>query len=57
MIAYFPMVVSTLIYQRFTTGGLDESRSIAFIMLIVCLAVFLAFRMVSHRWGRAHDRT
>ena len=43
MIAYFPMVVSTLIYHRFTTGGLEESRSIAFIMLVVCLLVFLAF--------------
>jgi molybdate/tungstate transport system permease protein len=57
MIAYFPMVVSTLIYHRFTTGGLEESRSIAFIMLIICLAVFLAFRLVSHQWGRNHDRT
>jgi molybdate/tungstate transport system permease protein len=57
MIAYFPMVVSTLIYQRFTTGGLEESRSIAFIMLVICLVVFLAFRMISHQWGRNHDRT
>jgi molybdate/tungstate transport system permease protein len=57
MIAYFPMVVSTLIYNRFTTGGLEESRSIAFIMLMICLAVFLVFRILSHRWGRSHDRT
>jgi molybdate/tungstate transport system permease protein len=57
MIAYFPMVVSTLIYHRFTTGGLEESRSIAFIMLVICLIVFLAFRLVSHQWGRNHDRT
>lgn len=57
MIAYFPMVVSTLIYLRFTTGGLEESRSIAFIMLIICLAVFLAFRLISQQWGRNHDRT
>lgn len=57
MIAYFPMVVSTLIYTRFTTGGLLESRSIAFIMLVICLGVFLAFRLVSRQWGRNHDRT
>lgn len=57
MIAYFPMVVSTLIYNRFTTGGLAESRSIAFIMLVICLVVFLAFRLVSRQWGRNHDRT
>jgi molybdate/tungstate transport system permease protein len=57
MIAYFPMVVSTLIYNRFITGGLAESRSIAFIMLVICLVVFLTFRLVSHEWGRNHDRT
>jgi molybdate/tungstate transport system permease protein len=57
MIAYFPMVVSTLIYHRFTTGGLAESRSIAFIMLVVCLLVFLVFRLVARRRGREHDRT
>jgi len=57
MIAYFPMVVSTLIYHRFTTGGLAESRSIAFIMLVACLLVFLCFRLVSHGWGKRHDRT
>jgi molybdate/tungstate transport system permease protein len=56
MIAYFPMVVSTLIYQQFTTGGLEESRSVAFIMLVVCLVVFLAFRLIYQRWGRNHDR-
>jgi molybdate/tungstate transport system permease protein len=57
MIAYFPMVVSTLIYHRFTTGGLAESRSIAFIMLVACLLVFLVFRRVSRGWGGRHDRT
>ena len=57
MIAYFPMVVSTLIYHRFTTGGLAESRSIAFIMLVACLLVFLVFRLVSRGWGGRHDRT
>ena len=57
MIAYFPMVVSTLIYHRFTTGGLAESRSIAFIMLLICLAVFLIFRSVSRGWGRIDDRS
>ena len=57
MIAYFPMVVSTLIYHRFTTGGLSESRSIAFIMLVACLIVFLVFRLISHGWGKRHDRT
>ncbi len=52
MIAYFPMVVSTLIYQRFTTGGLAESRSVAFIMILICIAVFIIFRWVTRTAGR-----
>jgi molybdate/tungstate transport system permease protein len=57
MIAYFPMVVSTLIYQRFTTGGLAESRSVAFIMIIICIAVFVVFRWLTRKVGRYdHDR-
>jgi molybdate/tungstate transport system permease protein len=57
MIAYFPMVVSTLIYQRFTTGGLAESRSVAFIMIIICIAVFVVFRWLTRTVGRYdHDR-
>ncbi len=57
MIAYFPMVVSTLIYQRFTTGGLAESRSVAFIMILICIAVFIVFRWITRMAGRHdHDR-
>jgi molybdate/tungstate transport system permease protein len=57
MIAYFPIVVSTLIYQRFTTGGLAESRSVAFIMILICIAVFVAFRWLTRTVGRHdHDR-
>jgi molybdate/tungstate transport system permease protein len=57
MIAYFPIVVSTLIYQRFTTGGLAESRSVAFIMILICIAVFVVFRWITRTVGRHdHDR-
>jgi molybdate/tungstate transport system permease protein len=57
MIAYFPVVVSTLIYQRFTTGGLAESRSVAFIMILICIAVFMVFRWITRIAGRNdHDR-
>jgi len=57
MIAYFPMVVSTLIYQRFTTGGLAESRSVAFIMILICIGVFIVFRWITRAAGRHdHDR-
>jgi len=55
MIAYFPMVVSTLIYQRFATGGIAESRSVAFIMLVLCLILFVAIRWLMKHLGRYDD--
>jgi molybdate/tungstate transport system permease protein len=56
MVAYFPMVISTLIYQRFSTGGLAESRSVAFIMVAVSFLIFLMVRWAAGKRGRAHDR-
>lgn len=55
MIAYFPMVVSSLIYQRFATGGITESRSVAFIMLVLCLCLFIGIRLITKRLGRYND--
>jgi molybdate/tungstate transport system permease protein len=56
MIAYFPMVISTLIYQRFSTGGLAESRSVAFIMVGVAFLLFLLVRKVTGTARRERDR-
>ncbi len=56
MIAYFPMVISALIYQRFSIGGIDESRSIAFMMIIICIVVFYAIRYLVQRRGVPDDR-
>lgn len=55
MIAYFPMVVSTLIYQRFATGGIAESRSVAFLMLALCLVLFIGIRWLMKHVGRYDD--
>jgi molybdate/tungstate transport system permease protein len=57
MIAYFPEVISALMYQRFSTGGIAESRSIAFIMIVVCLVVFFALRSITRTRGVNDDRT
>ncbi len=56
MIAYYPMVISTLIYYRFTTGGLKESSTVAFVMIIACLGAFFVLRYVSRFLGRYDDR-
>jgi molybdate/tungstate transport system permease protein len=54
MIAYFPMVISAVIYQRFSTGGVAESRSIAFVMILICIVVFFAIRYLT-RNREVHD--
>lgn len=56
MIAYYPMVISTLIYYRFTTGGIKESTAVAFIMILACLVVFLVLRTITKYVGRYDDR-
>jgi molybdate/tungstate transport system permease protein len=56
MIAYYPMIVSTLIYYRFTTGGLKESSAIAFLMILASFSVFLGLRIATHYLGRYDDR-
>jgi len=56
MIAYYPMVISTLIYYRFTTGGIRESSAVAFVMILACFAVFLILRTVTRYLGRYDDR-
>lgn len=56
MIAYYPMVISTLIYYKFTTSGLRESTAVAFAMIVVCLGVFAVLRVLMKRVGRYDDR-
>ena len=56
MIAYYPMVISTLIYFRFTTSGLKESVAIAFIMILVCFVIFAILRRIMKNGGRYDDR-
>jgi molybdate/tungstate transport system permease protein len=56
MIAYYPMVISTLIFYRFTTGGIKESSAVAFVMIVACFVVFLILRSVTRYLGRYDDR-
>jgi molybdate/tungstate transport system permease protein len=56
MIAYYPMIVSTLIYYRFTTGGLKESTAIAFLMILASFSIFLVLRIITRYLGSYDDR-
>jgi molybdate/tungstate transport system permease protein len=46
IIAYYPATAPVLIYQRFTSFGLDYAKPIAVILLLVCLIIFFALRFL-----------
>lgn len=56
MIAYYPFIISTLIYYFFTTDGIYTSRSIAFTVILVSLGVFYLLRRMTRYLGRYDDR-
>jgi len=49
IIAYYPRVGPTLIYERFTGFGLHGSRPIAVALLLTCFVLFIGLR-VAVRW-------
>ncbi len=56
MIAYYPFVISTLIYYTFTTSGIKASSTVAFVMILACFAAFIALRLLTRYTGRYDDR-
>lgn len=49
ILAYHPMVASILIADRFEQFGLDYSRPVAALLIIICLAIFIGFRTLAYR--------
>jgi len=53
MIAYFPRVIPTLVYEMNLRGGLSESMPVAALLILVCVGIFALFRTVAtylNRW-------
>ncbi len=55
MIAYYPMIGPTLIYDRFLSYGLSASRPIAVLLILVTLSIFIVIRVLSAGWS-IYDR-
>ena len=55
MIAYYPMIGPTLIYDRFLSYGLSASRPIAVLLILITLSIFLIIRIFSAGWS-IYDR-
>jgi molybdate/tungstate transport system permease protein len=51
IIAYYPMISPTLIYDRFLSYGLSASRPIAVLLILVTLSIFIVIRVLSAGWS------
>ena len=52
ILAYHPMVAPVLLYERFESYGLDYSRPVAALMILICLLTFVALQLVARRKER-----
>jgi len=53
ILAYHPMIAPTLIFERFETYGLEYSRPIAVLLILLCLIVFIVLRTLVYRGSKA----
>ncbi|MFH1729959.1 MAG: ABC transporter permease [Pseudomonadota bacterium] len=49
ILAYHPMIAPVLIYDRFEAFGLKYAKPIAVLLILICLAVFIALRILEDR--------
>jgi molybdate/tungstate transport system permease protein len=49
ILTYHPMVAPILVWERFEQYGLDYSRPVAVLLILVCLIVFVALRAIPYR--------
>jgi len=49
ILAYHPMIASTLVLERFETYGLAYSRPVAVLLILISLVVFIVLRTLVHR--------
>lgn len=50
ILAYYPMIASVLVYARFESFGLDYAMPVAVLLILACLVIFIALRVIAHRW-------
>ncbi|GAJ21741.1 unnamed protein product, partial [marine sediment metagenome] len=53
ILAYHPMIASTLIFERFESYGLAYSQPVAVLLIIICLFVFIGLRTIVYRGEKA----
>jgi len=53
ILAYHPMVAPVLLYERFESFGLRYARPVAALVILICLATFVALRLTAGRGRHA----
>lgn len=51
IVAYHPMIAPVIIYERFSSFGLNYARPVAVLFLAVCLVFFIFLRLITNRIG------
>jgi molybdate/tungstate transport system permease protein len=46
IVAYHPMIAPVMIYERFSSFGLDYARPASVLFIMVALAVFIILRLI-----------
>ncbi len=49
ILAYHPMVAPVLLYERFESFGLNYSRPVAALMILICLVTFVGLRLTARQ--------
>lgn len=55
IIAFFPKIIPTLIYERNLHSGLAETMPIAALLIIICVGIFIAMRMLTSIWKKRSE--
>ena len=56
IVAYYPMVTSVLIYERFGAFGLKYARPVSVIFICVCLIFFMTLRLLTRERNNAGNK-
>ena len=54
IIAYHPMTTPVMVFQRLNDYGLAYARSVAVLLIIICVVIFIVVRLVA-RHGRVQE--
>ena len=49
IIAYHPMTTAVMVLQRFNDSGLSYARSVAVLLILICVGLFVILRLLSGR--------